>query len=65
MLKELRLRGWVITRQRGSHIQLVHPKRPGRVTVPHPKKDLDIETVMTILRQAGIDPSDLERRGGN
>lgn len=39
---------------RGSHHQFKHPSKPGRVTVPHPKKDLPVGTLHSILKQAGI-----------
>lgn len=47
---------WLETgrRARGSHHQFKHPERPGRVTIPHPKKDLPIGTVSAILKQAGL-----------
>lgn len=44
--------GWVLVHIRGSHHQYKHPDRPGRVTVPHPKKDLPIGTVRNIYKQA-------------
>jgi len=31
-----------------------HPTKKGKVTIPHPKKDLPIGTVRSILKQAGI-----------
>jgi hypothetical protein len=31
-----------------------HPLKPGKVTVPHPKKDLPLPTVRSILKQAGL-----------
>jgi predicted RNA binding protein YcfA (HicA-like mRNA interferase family) len=40
--------------RRGSHVQLKHPDRKGRVTVPHPRKDLPIGTVRSIERQSGV-----------
>lgn len=46
--------GWRRVAQKGSHVQLKHPIRPGRVTVPHPKRDLKIGTLKSIERQAGI-----------
>ena len=46
--------GWRRVRQKGSHVQLKHPVRNGRVTVPHPRKDLPIGTVRSIERQSGI-----------
>ncbi|HEX6959854.1 MAG TPA: type II toxin-antitoxin system HicA family toxin [Ferrovibrio sp.] len=39
---------------RGSHHQYKHPSKLGRVTVPHPKKDLPTGTVKSVLRQAGL-----------
>lgn len=40
--------------QKGSHVQLVHPERTGKVTVPHPKADLTIGTLRSIWAQAGL-----------
>jgi predicted RNA binding protein YcfA (HicA-like mRNA interferase family) len=31
--------------QKGSHVQLKRPTTPGRVTVPHPKRDVPIGTL--------------------
>jgi predicted RNA binding protein YcfA (HicA-like mRNA interferase family) len=38
----------------GSHQQFKHPTKKGKITIPHPKKDLPIGTVRSILKQAGI-----------
>ncbi|MDE0697705.1 MAG: type II toxin-antitoxin system HicA family toxin [Boseongicola sp.] len=38
---------------KGDHVQIQHPAMPGRVTVPHPTKDIKTGTVMSIYRQAG------------
>ncbi|MDO9795041.1 type II toxin-antitoxin system HicA family toxin, partial [Glaesserella parasuis] len=38
----------------GSHHQFKHPTKQGRVTVPHPKKDLKKGTELSILKQAGL-----------
>jgi predicted RNA binding protein YcfA (HicA-like mRNA interferase family) len=46
--------GWYEVARKGSHVQLKHPSRKGRVTVPHPRKDLPAGTVKSIERQAGI-----------
>lgn len=48
--------GWFHVATKGSHSQFKHPSKSGRVTVPHPKKDLDGRTLRSIWRQAGIDP---------
>ena len=54
VLRLLLAQGWYEVASKGSHVQLKHPARPGRVTVPHPRKDLPIGTVKSIERQAGI-----------
>ena len=45
--------GWNKVAQKGSHVQFKHPKKKGRVTVPHPKKDIPKGTVKSIYKQAG------------
>ena len=40
---------------RGSHQNFTHPSKPGRATVPHPRKDLYVTTLRNIYRQAGWD----------
>jgi len=46
--------GWIEVGQKGSHKQFKHPAKPGKVTVPHPVKDLPIGTVKSIERQSGV-----------
>lgn len=58
ILKVLAADGWTVKHQVGSHVQLVHPTKPGKVTVPHPKKDLATGTVRSIARQALIELGD-------
>ncbi len=38
----------------GSHHHFKHPERPGKVTIPHPQKDMPIGTVKSIERQSGV-----------
>jgi predicted RNA binding protein YcfA (HicA-like mRNA interferase family) len=59
LIRLLREHGWEEVAVRGSHHQFRHAHRPGRVTVPHPKKDLPSPTIRSILRQAGLDESEL------
>ena len=47
--------GWYIINVVGSHHQLKHPTKPGKVTVIHPNKDYKIKTLKTIFKQAGIE----------
>jgi predicted RNA binding protein YcfA (HicA-like mRNA interferase family) len=46
--------GWVQVAQKGSHVQIKHPAKPGRVTVPHPRKDVPLGTLRSIEKQAGV-----------
>jgi len=55
ILRLLKADGWIVKYQVGSHVQLVHPSKRGKVTVPHPRKDLAMDTVKSIARQAGIE----------
>ena len=54
VLAALRADGWAEGGQKGSHIHLKHPVKSGRVTVPHPNRDLPIGTLKSIERQAEI-----------
>ena len=54
MIKAVEADGWFQVAQRGSHRQFKHPSKPGRVTVPHPKRDLPLGTLKAIERQAGL-----------
>jgi predicted RNA binding protein YcfA (HicA-like mRNA interferase family) len=46
--------GWYEVNHVGSHKQFKHPTKPGRVTVPHPKRDIPVGTLKSIEKQAGI-----------
>lgn len=54
LLKILQSEGWEIKNQKGSHIQLVHKEKSGKVTIPNHNKDLKIGTYKSILKQAGL-----------
>lgn len=51
--KLLEAGGWYEVTTRGSHVQFKHDNKSGRVTLPHPKKDLKEGTVKSIYKQAG------------
>src|SRR5260221_12995854 len=40
VIRELKRDGWFEVNQAGSHKQFKHPKKKGRVPVPHPKRDI-------------------------
>jgi predicted RNA binding protein YcfA (HicA-like mRNA interferase family) len=46
--------GWEKAGQKGSHVQFKHPDQPGRVTVPHPSRDIPFGTLRSIERQSGL-----------
>lgn len=54
ILRRLGDGSWYAVARRGSHVQRKHTTKPGRVTVPHPRRDLPEGTLRSIERQAGI-----------
>lgn len=53
VISRLKSEGWAVYHIKGSHHQFKHPEKPGRITVPHPKRDLPTGTLRSIYRQAG------------
>ena len=61
-LRALRRDGWQEVHQEGSHIQLRHPTKPGRVTVAYHRGDiLNPKTLARALEQAGLTLEELRR----
>jgi predicted RNA binding protein YcfA (HicA-like mRNA interferase family) len=54
VIRRLQQDGWFEVAQAGSHKQFKHPVKPGRVTVPFPKKDVPKGTLKSIEKQAGL-----------
>jgi predicted RNA binding protein YcfA (HicA-like mRNA interferase family) len=54
VVRALKEAGWYEDRVVGSHHIFKHPKVPGHISVPHPKKDLGTGLVSKILKQAGL-----------
>jgi predicted RNA binding protein YcfA (HicA-like mRNA interferase family) len=54
VIKELQREGWYAVAKVGSHKQFKHPVKKGRVTVPHPTRDIPIGTLKSIEKQARI-----------
>lgn len=59
VIKILEDNGWVQKAVRGSHYQYTHSGRPGKITVPCHRGDLDKRTVKSIFAAAGLDTSRL------
>lgn len=55
VLRMLNEDGWLLVTTRGSHRQLKHPTKAGRVTVPgKPNDDLAPGTLNSVMKQAGL-----------
>lgn len=53
IIKRLEKEGWFEVRQTDSHKHFNHARRPGTVTVPHPKSEMAIGTIKSIEAQSG------------
>ena len=56
IMKRLAADGWYVVpgRTKGSHIQMKHPTKPGKVTVSNHSGDIPLGTLNSILNQAGL-----------
>ncbi len=54
IIARIKADGWFEATSVGSHRQFKHPTKPGRVTVPHPKRDIPTGTLRSIEKQAGL-----------
>lgn len=54
IIQLLKSDGWEMKSQEGSHIQFIHPTKPGKVTLPNHKGDVPKGTLNSILKQAGL-----------
>ena len=54
IIKILKKDGWFCVNKEGSHWQFRHLTKKGKVTVPHPKKDVSINLLKSIEKQSGL-----------
>ena len=54
IIRKLLQDGWYEVAQVGSHKQFKHAVKAGRVTVPHPRKEVPVGTLKSIEKQAGL-----------
>lgn len=54
IIKMLQDDGWYHVSTEGDHWHFKHPIKPGKTTVQHPKKDLNIFVIKSIERQSGL-----------
>lgn len=52
IIKKLRAAGWYKVRSEGDHHHFAHDEHPGLVTVKHPEKDLGIDLIKKMEKQA-------------
>lgn len=53
VIKKFQKAGYIIDRQRGSHVILYHPLQQKRLTIPMHVKDLPKGTLLAIIKQSG------------
>lgn len=54
LIKLVQKDGWELVRIEGSHYHFKHQSKKGIVTIPHPKKNLPVATIKSILKQSRI-----------
>jgi len=56
LLRMMKKNGWYEVRQRGSHVIMQHPTKPGMIPVLfHASKEMKKGTLQSILKAAGIE----------
>jgi predicted RNA binding protein YcfA (HicA-like mRNA interferase family) len=54
VIRTLEADGWYQVGQTGSHVHFKHDTKRGKITVPHPVKDLPIGTLKSIEKASGV-----------
>jgi predicted RNA binding protein YcfA (HicA-like mRNA interferase family) len=54
LTRQLEADGWVLRASKGSHYIFIHPRKPGHISVPHPKKNLGIGLMHKLRKQDGL-----------
>ena len=54
VIQMLKAAGWDLFAVTGDHHHFKHPTISGKVTIPHPKKDLPRKTLDSIEKQSGL-----------
>ncbi|MBD3949801.1 type II toxin-antitoxin system HicA family toxin [Tuanshanicoccus lijuaniae] len=54
LIKMVEKDGWYKVATKGSHYHYQHHSKKGKVTIPHPKKDIPLKTAKRIIKQAGL-----------
>ena len=64
IIKMLEKDGWILRKIVGSHHHFKHPNKIGKVTVPHPKKDLTAGIVNGIFETGWLEIASLFHENG-
>lgn len=54
IIKILEQDGWFLLGAREDHHYFKHKTKPGKITVPHPEKDVAPKTAKSIFKAAGL-----------
>ena len=54
VIKALKRDGWFFVASEGSHHHFKHPIKKGKVTVPHPRRHIPVNTMKNIEQQSGV-----------
>lgn len=55
LIRILKKDGWIIIRQKGSHMIMVHPEKTNQLTVPnHGSQEVGTGLAKKILKDAGL-----------
>ena len=58
LIKSFEKLGYIVDRQKGSHVILYHPSTKIRLTIPMHIKDVPNGTLLAIIKQAGLTKED-------
>lgn len=58
LIKRFEKAGYVIDRQKGSHVILYHPTKEKRLTIPMHVREMPKGTLLSIIKQAGLTKED-------
>ena len=54
IVADLKRDGWAEVNRVGSHVHFKHPTKPGRLTLPHPNRTMNIKTLRSVEKASGL-----------
>lgn len=56
LFRLLKINGWFLVRQSGSHVIMAHPEKPNKIVIPfHASKEVKKGLLSSILKDADIE----------